>query len=227
MNNKKTLIGILVIVLLGCIAMYFIEVRDNFDYFQKSFIKIIFFAILPVLYCIFNKNINLKDFLRIKSKKQVLISLLLGIVLYIIIILSYIIFSEFIELNEISNTLTTDLNINGGNFIYIAIYISLINSFLEEFFFRGFSFFSLSKLISKKFAYIFSSLAFSLYHVSMIAGWFNIYIFVLIIIGLFIGGLIFNYLNEKYENIYNSWLVHMFANFAINSIGIYMFYYLI
>ena len=227
MNNKKTLIGIFSIVFLGCIAMYFVEVSTNFDYFQKSFVKIIFFAVIPVLYCIFDKSINLKDFLRIKSKKQVVVSLLLGIVLYVIIILAYIISNKFIELNDISTILTNDLKISGENFIYIAIYISFVNSFLEEFFFRGFSFFSLNKLISKKFAYIFCSLAFALYHVSMMVGWFNIYIFILIIVALFVGGLIFHYLNEKYENIYNSWLVHMFANFAINSIGIYMFYYLI
>lgn len=33
------------------------------------------------------------------------------------------------------------------------------------------------------------------------------------------GGLIFNWLNEKLGCIYGSWLTHMFANFAINTIG--------
>jgi hypothetical protein len=34
---------------------------------------------------------------------------------------------------------------------------------------------------------------------------------------------IFNILNEKSENIYASWLSHMFANFAINTIGFILF----
>lgn len=36
---------------------------------------------------------------------------------------------------------------------------------------------------------------------------------------LAIGGMIFNWLNEKLDTIYCSWLTHMFANFAINTIG--------
>lgn len=40
---------------------------------------------------------------------------------------------------------------------------------------------------------------------------------------LFLGGLIFNYLNEKCKNIYPSWLVHMCANFATNTIGFILF----
>ena len=57
----------------------------------------------------------------------------------------------------------------------------------------------------------------------MMIGWFNIIVIILAIIGLFVGGLIFNYFNEKYNNIYLSWIVHMFAIFAINTIGIILF----
>ena len=32
-----------------------------------------------------------------------------------------------------------------------------------------------------------------------------------------------DYLNERCENIYMSWLVHMFANFAINTVGCILF----
>jgi CAAX amino terminal protease family. len=45
----------------------------------------------------------------------------------------------------------------------------------------------------------------------------------LLIAGLFFAGLVFNWLNEKAETIYASWMVHMFANFAINTIGYILF----
>ena len=105
----------------------------------------------------------------------------------------------------------------------MALYISFINSFLEEFFFRGFAFISLKKLTSRKFAYIFSAALFALYHAGMTAGYFHIGIFLATLAGLFVAGIIFNYLNEKSENIYTSWLVHMFANFAINTVGFILF----
>ena len=46
---------------------------------------------------------------------------------------------------------------------------------------------------------------------------------ILVLIGLFAGGLIFNWFDEKFGNIYMSWLVHMFANFATNTIGFILF----
>ena len=45
-------------------------------------------------------------------------------------------------------------------------------------------------------------------------------LFLLVMAGLVIGGMIFNWLNEKLNTNYCSWLTHMFANFAINTIGI-------
>ena len=44
-------------------------------------------------------------------------------------------------------------------------------------------------------------------------------IFALALAGLTVGGMIFNTMNEKLGGIYSSWLTHMFANFAINTIG--------
>ena len=98
-----------------------------------------------------------------------------------------------------------------------------MNSLLEEFFFRGFAFLTIKRLTSRTFAYIFSAAAFSIYHVAMMIGWFSPLVFGLVLIGLFAGGLIFNFLNEKSGTIYPSWFVHMFANFAINTVGFILF----
>ncbi len=68
-------------------------------------------------------------------------------------------------------------------------------------------------------AYLFSSLSFAAYHVAIMKGWFNIPIFILAMLGLTVGGYIFDFLNEKFDNIYLSWAVHAFANFGINFIG--------
>ena len=98
-----------------------------------------------------------------------------------------------------------------------------MNSFLEEFFFRGYGFITLKKYTSRRFAYIFSSVIFAIYHVGMLVDMFNIWTSILLLVGLIIGGCIFNYLNEANDNIYPSWFVHMFANFAINTIGFILF----
>ena len=82
---------------------------------------------------------------------------------------------------------------------------------------------TLKKSVSRKAAYLFSSVIFALYHVGMLVDMFQFGVLLLLLAGLIVGGCIFNYLNEKNRNIYPSWFVHMFANFAINTVGFILF----
>lgn len=65
--------------------------------------------------------------------------------------------------------------------------------------------------------------AFALYHAAMMFGWFDAFVLALALAGLFAGGLIFNRFDERSGSIYLSWLVHMFANFATNTVGFLLF----
>lgn len=57
----------------------------------------------------------------------------------------------------------------------------------------------------------------------MLIGMFEIGALFLLLVWLIVGGCIFNYLNERNDSIYSSWFVHMFANFAINTVGFILF----
>ncbi|MDV4149908.1 CPBP family intramembrane glutamic endopeptidase [Clostridium sp. AL.422] len=220
LKKKNTII---LIVLLGCLIMGFIDAVIRPQYLIKSFIKIILFSIMPLLYSRYNRELNLSSLFKIKSKKEIIIAVLSGIAIFIFILGAYFIIGSFFDFSNIVAALSENVGVNNNNFLLVAIYISFINSLLEEFFFRGFTFLKLKEVSTRKFAYIFSSLAFAFYHVAMMIGWFDISLFLLTIVGLFVGGLIFNYFNEKYKNIYVTWLIHMFANFAINYIGFTLF----
>lgn len=150
-------------------------------------------------------------------------SLMLALAIYMGIMTAYFILRSFIDLDNIQNILSDSLNISKTNFIYVALYISFINSLLEEFFFRGFIFLNLNGTMTRWKAYVISAFGFSIYHVAILSNWFNPLLFIVALIGLFVGGVIFNWLDEKTQNIYNSWLVHMFANFAINTVGLMMY----
>ncbi|MDY4251682.1 type II CAAX endopeptidase family protein [Clostridium sp.] len=219
-KNKKTII---LIVLIGCLIMGFIDAVIRPDYLVKSFIKIMLFSIMPIIYSRYDKELNLSSLFKVKSKREIIIALLAGLAVFLFILGAYLIIGRFFDFSNVTSSLSENIGVDKENFILVAIYISFINSLLEEFFFRGFAFLKLKEVSTRKFAYIFSALAFALYHVAMMIGWFDISLFILTIGGLFIGGLIFNYFNEKYKNIYVSWLIHMFANFAINYIGFMLF----
>ncbi|WFA08451.1 CPBP family intramembrane glutamic endopeptidase [Tissierella sp. Yu-01] len=221
MRRNKLEIIILVTILL--ILMYIVDYHIQPGYLLKSIIKIMLFLIIPAIYSVYKKSIPIKNLFIIKSPKELLKSLALGFGIYIFIITCYFILKGFIDLDNIKSILDTNLSVNKDNFIYISLYISFINSLLEEVFFRGFIFFNLKKSMSSWITYSISAFTFSIYHVAILLNWFNPILFLVALIGLFIGGLLFNWLNHKNENIYNSWLVHMFANFAINTVGLIMY----
>ena len=222
MSKQKNLKLISLIIIL-IILMYIVDFHIQPGYFIKSIIKILLFLIIPTIYSINAKLISINGFFRIKSFKEIIRSLILGLAIYLFILTAYFVLKNFIDLDSIQNILSNSLKISKDNFVYVALYISFINSLLEEVFFRGFIFFNLNKTMTSSRSYCLSAFFFSVYHVAILSNWFNPILFVVALVSLFVGGLIFNWLNEKNENIYNSWLVHMFANLAINTIGLMMY----
>lgn len=219
--NSKSIVTIF--IALACILMYLIELYIKPIYAIKSLYKIMLFVGLPLIYCAIEKEVKFREYFRIQDKRQIKIAAALGLGVYLLVQVGYFILKGFINLDNISMVLEDNLSVNKGNFVFVSLYISFINSFLEELFFRGFGYLTLKKFLSKRNSYLISAFAFSVYHVSILANWFNVAIYVLFIVGLFGTGLFFNFLNDRYNNIYNSWIVHMCANFSINTIGFIMF----
>lgn len=221
--NKKS-VYITASVLVFSILVDLIDAVVHPNYFLKIPIKIVFFLALPMSFFIVNKK-EFKEFkkLFVFKKSGILKSLLLGAAVYAVIMSAYLLLRDVIDFSRVTSSLTSGMGITADNFIYVSLYISLMNSFLEEFFFRGYGFITLKKYTNRKFAYIFSSGVFAVYHIGMLIGMFGIGALALLLFGLIAGGCIFNYLNEKNENIYSSWFVHMFANFAINTVGMILF----
>ena len=222
MIKKNKSIILIIITIFACVIMGIIDAIIQPGYIIKSLIKIAMFMLLPFLYSLYDKETNLKSLFK-PQKKGFLLAFGLGISVYLIIIGAYFIFRNIFDFSSLTSSLTDTTGVNKNNFLWVAIYISFANSLLEEFFFRGFSFLTLKQTTGRKFAYIFSSIMFALYHIAMMIGWFGIPVVILTLVGLFVGGLIFNFFNEKFNNIYLSWLIHMFANFAINTIGFILF----
>lgn len=217
---KKLHIPILVII--ACIVMCIVDAVIQPGYAIKSAIKIIMFLLIPIVYGLFLKEFNIKNLMK-PDKKGLCIALCLGFVIYGVVLGAYWIFKDVFDFSALTGSLNETTGVNKSNFIWVAIYISFVNSLLEEFFFRGFSFITLKKLTSRRFAYVFSSMVFALYHIAIMIGWFGLPVILISLVGLFIGGMIFNRFDEKSENIYLSWLIHMFANFATNTIGFILF----
>ena len=221
-TNTKRAILMVIIIAVFCVLMSVIDGILKADYFVKSIIKLVLFLILPALYSLCDKSTKIKDVF-IPEKKGLKLAVVLGILVYVTVLGAYFSLKDVVEFSSITSSLTANTGVTENNFIFVSLYISFVNSLLEEFFFRGFAFLTLKRITGRGFAYIFSAAVFALYHIAMMIGWFDISVFLIVMAGLFAGGLIFNYLNEKSSTVYPSWLVHMFANFAINTIGFILF----
>lgn len=222
MSNRKRIISIITIVILSCIVLAVIDGIIQPRYLLKSGMKLMLFLVIPFVYALFDKKLKLRELFKI-NKRGIKTAFMLCIPVYVVILAAYWLLKDVFDFSGITKALTNNIGVNGDNFLIVSVYISFINSFVEEFFFRGFAFLSLKRVTSGKAATIFSAAMFALYHIAIMTGWFSAGVFVITIAGLFLGGLIFNYLDARSDNIYTSWFVHMFANFSINTIGFMLF----
>jgi membrane protease YdiL (CAAX protease family) len=215
---------IIISSLLACICLYFIEQYLGVSYVVKTLSKIIFFVIIPIIYIKIVKKSNIMEELNLRylDKNRFKLGFIFGISSFLIVLAAYFIFKGAIDLNGIVSDLQ-EKNITPANFILIGLYVTLGNSLLEEFFFRGFIFLNLYNMKKEKLAYLYSSMLFGLYHIGIFKAWFNIWLILLCLVGLITVGFIFNWLNTKSNNFINSWLVHIFADSAIILIGLKMF----
>ena len=216
--KKRTTILILTLTVISCLVMTLVDGVLRPGYAVKSAIKIALFMLIPLIASKMDHRVLYLSLLRPK-KKGLLPAIARGVGIYAVILGGYFLVSPFFDFSQIAGALTDNAGVTKENFLYVSLYLSFATSFLEEFFFRGFVFTNLKQHSGRKLAYLFSAVAFSLYHVAMMIGWFSPTLFVLVMVGLVVGGMIFNWLNEKLDTIYCSWLTHMFANFAINTIG--------
>ena len=221
-NNTRKAILMVSLIVVFCVVMAVIDGILKADYFMKSMIKFVLFLILPAVYSFCDKDIKIKEVF-IPEKRGIKLAFILCILVYVSILAGYFVLKDVFDFSSITGTLAENIGVTGENFVFVSLYISFINSLLEEFFFRGFAFITLKRITNRKFAYLFSAAVFAVYHIAMMIGWFSLDVFLIIMAGLFAGGLIFNYLNEKSGTVYPSWFVHMFANFAINTVGFILF----
>ena len=217
MKKSKEKIGIIAVVIICCVVMALVETIIEPAYFVKSAVKVIVFLLLPLVSM---KLLDIKVFDNnfVLNKKDMIKLLFLGFLIYAVIIGVFFLTRDIFDYTSLVESLSADQKVNSSSFIPIALYISFCNSFLEEFLFRFVSFIKLSEYISKRVAYIFSSVMFAVYHIAMIGSSFPFPLLILSLFGLAVGGFVFDLVDGKRKNIYNSWMVHMFADLAIMTI---------
>lgn len=220
-GNLPAALPYMISLALCCVAMSAIELIFTPTYFVKAAIKLALFVIIPMTLVLIRKETKMLRFFK-PNKKTLLPMLGFGVLMYGFIIGAYFLLGKYFNLSGITSSLD-EIGVTKQNFIFVALYIAVCNSFLEEFIFRGFGFIGLSEKLGTKWACVFSAFCFALYHITMMIGWYSVGLTALIIFALFVGGVILNILDSKCKTVYPAWIVHVFANLAINTIGMILF----
>ena len=210
---------ILLSMLLACAAMSLIEAVLMPPYALKILLRVLLFAGAPAVYFLRFPEESPRELF---SSASLCMALFLAAGSFLVLLGGFFQLRAFIDLDAIAAGLTENQNITRDNFLFVALYICLCNSFLEELFFRGFGYLTLRRHWGEGPAQGFSAAAFALYHVTILSGWFPLWLFALLVAGLFVCGILFNLLDRK-GSLFPAWLLHASANAAINLIGFFMF----
>ncbi|SHG61625.1 MULTISPECIES: CPBP family intramembrane glutamic endopeptidase [Virgibacillus] len=206
-----------------CALLAFVEHGMDVNYVVKSLSKMTLFFLAIWLYTRLFGDFRFKDVLTLDkmNRRDWLRLLFLGALSASIVLAAYLLLSPYFSVSQIKQDITGRLGISATGFIFVGIYITFINSLLEEYFFRGFIFFQLPR----KIGYFFSPLLFATYHIPMIALWFSPSLIITCFVGLWGIAIVFHKVNERNQTIWFSWIIHVCADIMIIAIGITLFYF--
>lgn len=219
-KTRRNAYGVMLLVLIGCGIMAWVEGALRPVYPVKSALKIAVFLGCVGLYTLLSGDRSPFRVLRRAGAVRLAAPLALGVLVFLLG--GYALLSTWLDLSAIPENLAAKEGITRETFPLAAAYITLCNSLLEEFFFRGFAFLTLRQAGYGKLAYGFSALAFALYHVSITSSWGAPGLILLMVAGLTAAGLLFDWLDRE-GGVLPSWLVHMGANLGTNGVGFILF----
>ena len=221
MNSRKAY-GVMILVLMCCAVMAWVEGVLRPVYPVKSALKIAVFLGCIGLYVLVSRDGEPFRALVRPAGKGLKPAALLAAGVLAVLAGGYLLLSPWLDLSAIPENLAAKEGITRETFPLAAAYITLCNSLLEELFFRGFGFLTLYRLGYRRLAYAFSALAFALYHVAITDGWGAPGLIFLMVAGLTAAGLLFSWLDRD-GSLRPSWLVHMGANLGTNAVGFILF----
>ena len=201
------------------LVMALVEQLWQLGYLLKSLVKVTLTVILIGMACAVQKKPPQEVIFFRRMKPAKTLFLVMG-VMFAGVFLGFLLLRGGLDLNLIRERLMAKEGLTRQNCLFVFAYIILVNSFLEEAFFRGF----LGHALPEPWGIVFGSLAFAVYHIGILDTWVNFGMLVLMTVGLAAVGAALQMICDRFDSLKASWLVHGCANLAINAIGCYVIF---
>ncbi len=105
------------------------------------------------------------------------------------------------------------------NYWLFGIFISLIHSLIEEYYWRWFVYGRLRLVVSRTRALFLGSLAFALHHVVVLNQFFTLTWALVLGMGVAMGGILWSCLYDRHQSLIGAWCSHMVVDFGVIYIG--------
>jgi membrane protease YdiL (CAAX protease family) len=217
--NKYALIALCLLAPVPTLGVWFAAFSDNpqLGSFIWSAAKVIL-LLGPIAWWILVQREPLK--LPVIKVEGLLIGLISGAVLALVIFSSYWFIARPVMSFEPLQSMLQGVGINSvKSYLLLALYLTLINSLIEEYVFRWFFYSQLERLMPSLAAVFVSALIFTIHHTVVLVAYVPWHFNALASIGVFTGGLIWSYLYYRYGHIWPSYLSHIGADIGVFCIG--------
>jgi membrane protease YdiL (CAAX protease family) len=150
------------------------------------------------------------------STKGIIAGLLWSIPFAAIIFLTYFLASDSLMSQADAKAIIDEMGISSpAKFLIFASAMSLGNSLMEEYVWRWFVFSKFKVLLGVWPAIILSAFFFTVHHVVIVWNLGDLWLVFLSSIGLFLGGVIWGWLYNRYNSIWPGWICHVVADTVI------------
>jgi membrane protease YdiL (CAAX protease family) len=123
-----------------------------------------------------------------------------------------------IDINAFHSVLEQNGLSTPAKFVFAALWLSVINSLLEEYVFRWFITSRFERLTSRHATWL-SGVAFTIHHIIVLAKYLPPATTALASAGIFIGGLVWSAIYRRAGSVWPSWLSHAIVDLAIMGVG--------
>ncbi|MFA5248308.1 MAG: type II CAAX endopeptidase family protein [Patescibacteria group bacterium] len=226
-SNKKIflLLAILPALFFQAIGTYFYYIYPDVQFPQIIYVftKILLIAWPLLCWALIGKFLFIKT--EKNNKKSVILGIISGLIFLVAILAIYFWQQDYFQQYAwLIKDKVDKLGIGGTNFLIFAVFLSLIHSLIEEYYWRSFVFRGLLGLMKFWPALIIGGLAFSLHHFLLLSQFFPWTI--TIPFGLVVGaaGAWWSHVYYKNNSLWGAWIGHVFSDMAVMIVAYFLIF---
>lgn len=219
-DKKRAMLALLLLVPVPSIGVWAAMYSDSLR--ESGFGQVIYgcskvwILILPLIW----QKLVVKKPFEVNRPAGMAFGWISGIVLGLVIIGFYFLLGTNLIDADVMKAAAADNGLSDPmKYLFLAAYLSLVNSLLEEMVWRWFVQEQWMALVSERLAVLLAAACFTLHHVFALKAQMSWTATILASFGVFVGGCIWSWTRARYKNVWSGYVSHLLVDVAIFWVG--------